>query len=267
MMEVIELDGGLKMRVRHAKRFYSDPEIDMESEQAAHNIASCKQDIAELHDGHVGLVYNDGEATGLNFGMYHDGRLLTWGGTPPDNEHSIYTDNYADILDRTFRDVVSLSVLEKGDAYANEVVSEVNVHAARRAYGIGLRDFYSRILFEEGHTRLYYALRVLQDYVAEGRITRDQMEQWPVDLRTLVNAPKEELMRGHRESKLNIVEQYIRNPGVTSDQLFHLFCLVCKHHYDVTPEHMLDQVRNHASLAPSVRDCFLARVLQGERGN
>src|SRR5262249_50076331 len=132
-MEVVELEGGLTIRIRHARRFYSDPEIDMHSSEASINIALCEQDIAELHDGHVGLVFNDGEETGLNFGMYHDGRLLSWGGTPPDHEHNIYTDRYADMERRAYGDVISLSTLEKGDAYVRGIVGEVNMPAARRA--------------------------------------------------------------------------------------------------------------------------------------
>lgn len=261
-MEIVELEGGLTVKIRHAKRFYSDPEIDMNSPEAAANIASCEQDIEELHDGHVGLVYNEGEATGLNFGMYHDGRLLSWGGTPPDYEHDIYSDDYATMEERAYGDVITLGTLEKGDAYVRNIVGEVNPHASRRVYGIGLRDFYSRILFEESKTRLYAAVRVLQDYVRDGRVTEDEILKWPTTLQTLINAPQELLAEAHESSSFTIVEQYASNPHVTSADLLRLHTLIQRGHYDISEEEMANAVMSDERIASNVRQGFVAALIE-----
>lgn len=262
-MEVITLENGMKIDVRHAKVFLSDPTIDMRSDAARSNIASCEQDIRELHDGHVGLVYNESSATGLNFGMYHDGRLLSWGGSPPDNEHDIHTDTYSDMLNRVYGDVISLSVLEKGDAYIRSIVAEVNPQAADRAYGIALRDFYSRILFEESRTRLYACVRVLQDYIEEGRITAKEVSAWPEVVQQLTSLPLEQLQQVYRKSGFNIIEQYLQYPDISLRELTHLDGLIAKGHYDVSREDLAVAVHKSSTVSPLDKVLF-ARYLSSE---
>ncbi len=243
--EIITLEDGFAFEIRWKRLFYSDPEMDLRDMDAvSRNVGILEEDIRAEHNGNQSVTFNSDGRQGLDLLFHYDGSILNWGANAPDNEASIYTHTYDEMLQAAFDDVISLSMLEKGMVYREAIINEINPTAVTRAKALNLRDFYSRILLEEESTRLYFAIRVTQDYIAEGRIQPAQMETWPRELRELVALPKELLIKAYQASSHNIVTQYLRNPETSVADLLKLYDLVCKGHYNVSSGDMLKSVRS-----------------------
>lgn len=241
--EIITLENGYQFEIRWKRLFHSDPEIDMHDTPAVdRNIEIFDEDINSEHSGNMSVVFNEGKPKGSDLLVHYDGTILNWGASSPDNESSLYKGGYKAAMQKAFDDVLALSFLEKGNTYREGIVAEVNPTAVRRAKAMNLRDFYSRAMLEEARTRLYLSIRVTQDYIREGRVSENEVQQWPKELQQLIAMTPSELQEGYHASNYTIVHQYLSEPSLDETQLAHLFSLVRKGHYDVTPQQMLQIV-------------------------
>jgi|GEM_PF-1344894 len=258
--EVITLSDGFSFEIRWKRLFYSDASMSMnDTEAVERNTEIFDHDISSEHGGNMSVVFNPGDQPkGLDWLIHYDGTALSWGAGVIDNEQSIYTHSYAELVKSAKNDPVSLRFLERGNDDRNAIIGEVNPRAVARSKAINLRDFYSRIILEEDQTKLYLTIRTLQLYLSEGRIGEEDIKQWPQVIQDLVKMPIEKLQEGYIRGGYNIVRQYLDNPNVSIDDLVHLYRLVCRGHYDVTPEQMLAIIEDSQFF---MREDFRARII------
>lgn len=244
--EIITLDDGFTFEVRWKRLFYSDTTVDMHDTPVVdRNAGVYDEDINTEHGGNMSVVFNkEGEERGADFLIHYDGTILNWGATAPDNEPSIYTHTYAEVMQQIFDDVIGLSFLEKGNDYRDKIIAEVNPQAVARAKAMNLRDFYSRVVLEESKTRLYLSIRVIQDYIKEGRVPAETVESWPAKVKQLVVMSQADLIENYNKSTFSIVSEYLQAPNITADQLVDLYRLIRLGHYDVSPREMIEIVED-----------------------
>ncbi len=242
------LEGGFEFDIEYSQLFQSNTDIDMDSAEAEFNIAAFNDYVRYRANGNMTLAHNahadshqDGPH-GVDWLVLYDGTATHWSSTVPDNEPSIYRDTYDKAMQRHLDDVITLALLEKGTFYRDDIVAEVSPKAVARARAIGLRDQYPRVLFEEERIRLYASVRIVQDYVEEGRITDEQISQWPPMLQALIKAPRNLLANVCEQSSHDILDQYLVDPTIGFQKLMNLYKMVRLGHYDLTPTQMLERV-------------------------
>lgn len=259
----ITLENGFQFNIEFSQEFQTDAEIDMEQNPQAvdHNVASFQEFIDVRRNGNMSLSFNGDQPKGVYWLMLYDGTMLVWGATAPDIETSLYRDDYATTMNKNRADVLTLSVLEKGTFYREGLVGEVDPMAVRRARGMGLRDFHARASLEQPTTRLYASVRAVQDFVQEGRITPEVMETWPAELQRLVQMPQEELAEAYRSADQTIVDQYLKVPHVTAQNLLALYKRVKLGHYaPLTAECMMGKIAS-SSLDETMKKEFVEGTL------
>ncbi len=260
--ELITLEDGFTFTVKYAKVFYSDRSVDLnDTPVVERNVGIFDHDVQnEQHLGNFAVVPGKDGQRGLNFSLHYNGALFGYGASSPDNEASLYEDTYEEVLDKLFGDVLSLAVLEKGNEYRDDIIAEVNPLAVVRAKAMGIRDGYSRVSLEEERTRMYVSIRILQDYIQEGRVSAEEMESWLSSIKSLVGLSKEQLIAAYRASSCNIVAQYLTCPHLNFDDLVLLYELVQRGHYDVRSEEMISQVNAAKTLTPEQKQAFFDRI-------
>jgi len=252
----VTLENGLVFNIEYSQIFDSNPDVDLTDEsQQMNNAETFKDFLDKRRNGNMSVSFHGDAPKGAYFLTFYDGNTIIWGATSPDSETSIYKDNYKQIMEKNLNDVITLAALEKGPLHMQEIVKEVNPKAVTRAVGVGLRDFYPRLLLEEDTTRLYVSVRLMQEYIAEGKIDAEQIKSWPKELQTLVKIDADQLKKACLDSKFNIVTQYLQDTNVSAPILESLYNRVCLGHYSITPEQMFDQVMS-SKLPSNMKDEF-----------
>ncbi len=139
----------------------------------------------------------------------------------------------------TFKDPITLSYIEKNRKYREKIINEACPRAVLRQKGISLRDYSGTILFEEEKTRLYYALRSLQDYYKEGRIYQERLSRLPSNLIVLIEGDRDMLLRLYNEARYTIIDQYKRD-SFDSIKWRDLLELIKLGHYDLREKEILE---------------------------
>lgn len=97
---------------------------------------------------------------------------------------------------------------------------------------VNIRDYAGTLLFEDEKIRLYYNIRVLQDYMYEGKINIKSLKRLPVELIDAINMEKIELIKEYKRSNYSILEQELYRP--LNSKTFHDFLeLVKLGHYEL----------------------------------
>lgn len=259
----IQLRDGLNFGIEYSKVFDSNPLIDLkdENKETYHDeiFREFTDYLTYRRGGNMSLQFHGKNPKGLYFLLTYDGTTTIWGATPPDNETSIYKDDYQETVKKNLNDILTLGSLEKGPLYMQDIVSEINSNAVSRAVCIGLRDFYSRLLWEEDTTRLYVSIRVIQEYINEGRVEKETIDKWPKQLQALVSLDKETLKSICLESSYTIVDQYLTDPQLSAEKLATLYKLVDLGHYVITPEKMIEIVSN-SKIDSKIKQDFLKNI-------
>ncbi len=255
------LEDNLSFGIEYTQIFFASPFVNLKDQkEQARNTQTFKKFIFDKRGGNMSLSFHgESNPKGVYYLTFYDGTTIIWGATAPDTETSIYKDDYSSIMKKNLKDVATLGILEKGQFHVQDLVSEVNPKAVERAIGVGLRDFYVRLLLEEDTTRLYTSIRLIQGYVAEGRITEEDQKAWPEELKITVSMSREELKEACLSSRHNIVQQYLDDPAVSADKLVALHTRIALGHYSVTPEEMYKAVAQ-SRIDSSIKRNFMERV-------
>lgn len=265
--ECVTLENGLSFGVEHTQMFFASPFVNLKDEQErTRNDVTFTKFVGEKRGGNMSMSFHgQDKPKGAYFLSLYDGTTIVWGSTAPDSEASIYKEDYDAMMDKNFRDVVTLRILEKGQMSIQDLVSEVNPSATQRAVGVGLRDFYVRLLLEEDTTRLYVSIRSIQEFIEEGRITEEDQREWPQQLKAMVGLPLDQLKEACLASKKNIVQQYLADPAVSAEKLMALYTRVALGHYSFGPQEMCEAVAQ-SEIDPAIRSAFLATVSPQQSG-
>jgi hypothetical protein len=196
------------------------------------NTEVYQKDLVESEDGNSSIVTNKIGQPGLDFWVNYNGNVTTWGNQYLDNLFNIYTDSTEYIIQNTLSDPAALSFIEKGAAYRDKIISEVNITAVIRSKSVNIRDYTGALMFDEARTRLYYTVRVLQDYIAEGRINL-QGKQLSETLKFILSTDKEDLIKAYKNSEYTIVEQTIEK-GFDENYVLDIMTWVKLGHYEIS---------------------------------
>lgn len=192
-----------------------------------------ERDLEESEDNNSAVLFNADGKKGFDWSLNYNGNICLWQNQVNDNQWNIYQEDFPTVLNETFRDPITLSYIEKGCKYRERIVAEASPRAVLRLKAISLRDFSGTVLFEEEKLRLYYAIRVLQDYYKEGRVVH--LAMLPEELRQLIRGDAGEALELFHQAEYTIVDQYKQRPfdSVAWRDLLELIKLG---HYDLTRE-------------------------------
>jgi len=150
----VTLENNFSFTIGYAKYFYADPKVDLNNKEAVERgVAVFDKDMRDNQKGNPSVVFSPGGKKGLDFVISYDGWAFIWAADSPDRKYSIYTEDYQDIVSKTFSDITSLAVIEKGLAYRENIINEVNPKAVIRTKAINIRDFIGSYINEEAKTR------------------------------------------------------------------------------------------------------------------
>ena len=122
---------------------------------------------------------------------------------------NLYEDSYEMVLKNTLQDPLTLSYIEKGSYYREQIVSEVSPRAVTLMKAVSVRDYASNCIFYDQRVALYYTIRVLQDYLKEGRVYEKKLLSLPDILQECIKTPKKDLIKFFTASSFDVVEQEI----------------------------------------------------------
>ena len=244
---VVKLASGYTFITGISKVFGSDLRPNLHDIERMKKIAQVfDRDLEESEDNNSAVLYNADGKKGLDWSLNYNGNICLWQNQVNDNQWNIYEDDFKFILNETFRDPMLLSYIEKGRKYREQVVQEASPKPVLRLKSISLRDYSGTVLFEEQKTRLYYALRVLQDYYREGRIIQNEFNQLEKEFQTLIADTPETLLKLYHEAEYTIVDQYKAQP-FDSVKWHDLLELIKLNHYDLTETQIQEALRYYNS--------------------
>lgn len=139
--------------------------------------------------------------------------------------------------------IISYSLLDKGYFYRTKIISEVNPLAVLRSKAIHIRDYAGASILEENHTVLYYAIRVIQDYLKENILTLEELTGLSKELLNVINAKKLILKELYKNSVYSIIKQYMEKPNFDENEWRDLFNLIYFGHYTVSKEQIQEGIQ------------------------
>lgn len=238
----------LQIKVGYAKTFYSNLRVNICDHNAIHrNIAVYQKDLIESEDGNSSIVTNKLGQPGLDFWINYNGNVTTWGNQYLDNLFNLYVDSVEDIVSGTLSDPAALAFIEKGAIYRDRIVSEANETAVIRSKAVNIRDYTGALMFDEARTRLYYTIRVLQDYIAESRINISLVKGLSNELQEVLSLEKDVLIAAYNDSTYTIVEEIITR-GFDRDYVLDILEWIKLGHYklqDKSIQKLIDFYNNH----------------------
>ncbi len=232
----VRLQSGYEFIVGISKIFGSDLRPNLHKvENLQDTIKIFERDLEESEDNNSAVLYNTNGEKGLDWSLNYNGNICLWQNQVNDNQWNIYEDDFSTVLNETFRDPITLSYIENGCKYRDTIVSEVSPRSVVRLKSISLRDYSGTVIFEEEKTRLYYAIRVLQNYYKAGRVIEEQFDELPEELQELIKEDVSLVKELYHQAVYTIVDQY-KLRMFDSVEWRDLLELIKLGHYDLTAE-------------------------------
>lgn len=167
-------------------------------------------DLEQSEDQNSAVVFNQNGEKGLDWIIEYNGNVCTWQNRVQDNLLNIYEDSFEETLKETFKDPLTLSYIEKGAKYREKIINEISIKTVHLMKAVSVRDYAGTLLFEDEKIRLYYSIRVLQDYIKENRLNAQQFELLPEALKSAILSTQEEIKDLYQKSSYSIVDQEIK---------------------------------------------------------
>ena len=211
----VVLGSGCKIRVQISTVFNSSIKPDLNNlDNLKDAMAVFDADLKYAEDHNSAVVLNRDGTRGLDWSIGYNGNVCVWQNQSRDTYMNIYQDSFEKVFKTATEDPLSYSLIDKGNFYREQIINEANPRAVLRLKAMGLRDAAGVILFEEEKCRLYYSIRVIQDYIKEGKITLDYQKGWPEELKSIVNISKNDLVRMYKSSNYSVVDQQLKKKFV-----------------------------------------------------
>lgn len=239
----IELNSGFSFEVGFSNKFYPDGKVDMGNQDIIkRNLEVFDSDLRNCQSYNSSIALNNDGSKGLDFWINYNGNICTWGNQVPDNIQNIYFDSYDEILKSTFSDPIMASYLKKGSIYRYDIINEVAQNVVLKSKLINIRDYVGAILFEEDKLRLYYTMRVLQDFYHEGVLKEKDIVNLPESLQVLIKQSKEQLINLYNNSNYTIIDQFLSKKHSKKDAISLLELIKLKH-YDIDNKRIDDFIQ------------------------
>ena len=204
------LPSGYEFDVTYAKLLLSDTAADLRDRALLRKrIEIWEKDALVNQHGKPGCQLNPDGTVGTNMLVIYDGRVACgWQSEMPDVPINVDVDSYEQIIEKSLSDPGVLATVERGVAYRFKIIDEVCPKASLRAKAVNIRDYTSPVLFEEDAVKLYYSIRATQDFIGAGRISDDEIDNWPVQLGELARRSPDDLKTLYHTSGYDIVRQF-----------------------------------------------------------
>ena len=219
----------------------------------------------EVRDPVPGLYMDDDLNLGLCFLVHESGDVELWNTSPADNLKNIRTSDFAQVRHSVLSDVLQVAALERTASYVESLAAEVDPLSVRRAKAIGSATLLNRRIFSDARLSLYVSVRIIQDYLAEGRLTRAELEGLGEDALALIASPRETLQELYRSSGYDVVEQMLDRAGTNAHDLAALYGQLVLRHFDIPPAVMIERLTKDHRLGDDVKREFLGRVTEEAR--
>ena len=186
------------------------------------------EDLTKSQAGNFSTVINSDNTKGLDFLINYNGNISTWSNYQTYNSPNLYIDNYSNIVNKVFNDLISYSFLKEPLDNIMQIVEKVNPIAVKRAIGINIRDYFGMYLLYENKTLLYYYVILLKKYISENIIIN--LEQIPREIKDVIELEEEDLIEFYNESEYTIITQYKEREFI-KEEWEDLFFLISKGHF------------------------------------
>lgn len=196
---------GLIFDITFAKLLLSNLAPDLNDlNHIKESISIWEKDHNINEKGHAPLQINSDGTVGSDMLVIYDGRVSgAWQSEMPDVKINIDTHCHKSIMKSTFGDIAVLATIEKGLDYRFNIINEVSEKSCIRAKAVNIRDYTSPTLMEEDTVKLYYTIRVAQDYIASNRLNYSNSE-----LKPILDLGKNELINLFHSSNQDIIKQF-----------------------------------------------------------
>lgn len=232
---VLEFEEGYSIKIGFAKLFYPNLLVNINSNNEINKKASDTfyEDILNNQEGNLSTVDIDGNSYGLDILINFNGNTSTWGNYQLENIPNIYRNDYSEIMDKLYNDIISYSYINMPLEERENIVRECNEVAVKRSALINVRDYSGAYLLYEDKTALYYAIRIIQKYIAEGKINQENLNGFSTELKNYINLTKDLLLELHNKANYSIIEQMIHNNITSLEEWGDTFFLIEKGHFCV----------------------------------
>lgn len=225
--------------VGYAKLFYPDFVVDINNSDVECLSKIFDDDIINSEHGNPAVTFNSDGTVGLDFWIKYNGNVTTWGNQLSERNYNIYLDSYEKVKMGTLDNILSYSFLDKGYFYRENIIKEVNPQAVIRSKVIQLRNYSAALLLEENCTKLYYGLRVIQDYILEGVLKKEDICLLPDEMLEMLAQDKEKIISFYNQANYDIVDQYMNCDKKKNQKEWDmLFILIRNGHYHISPNHL-----------------------------
>lgn len=206
-----------------------------------------------------GLFLNQDGQKGLCFIIHEDGNVELWNTALCDNMPNVRTHSFKEVKNSVFSDVIQVAALENGYPYVHSLLKEVNPLAIRRAKAIGSAANFNVNTFVEAKDRLYVSIRVIQDFLAAGRVDAETRLLDPI-IQSAIELPQQNLKNLYFESNYGIIDQYLDDPNVTVQNLVQLYKQFELGHFGASSDTLVDKIRTSGTVDESTKAQFAAAI-------
>lgn len=247
----LNFSDGYKISVGVAQIFNSNLKVNLKKKEndLKQLIEIFDNDMKYNSYSNPSLVLNKNKEWGLDFLISYNGNVATWGNEQLYSLNNLYTDSYENIISKIYNNIISYSLLDKGYFYRTKIIDEINPLAVLRSKAINIRDYAGAIILEENHTVLYYAIRVIQDYMKENVISLEDISFLPQELLDAIQSGKMNLKKMYKNSHYSIITQYMEKDKFNENEWRDLFNLIYCGHYELSDEQISSGIEYYNSHA------------------
>jgi len=260
----IKLESGYEFEVTFAKLLLSDLAADLrDKETLKKRVELFDKDAFRNARGNPAVNYNVDGTIGTDMLVIYNGRVAGgWQSEMPDVPINLDFDDFQSIMQKTLSDPGVLGTIENGLAYRFNIIQEVCPKAVLRSKAVNVRDYSSPVLLEEDKIKLYYSIRVLQDFIAQSRIKKNELEGWPKEIQLLTGMTRLELQSLYLSARYDIVQQFIES----SHRFDGFFQCVKKYARERKPDAIIEFFESNPNISRRTVDewrLLLKRIVNG----
>lgn len=244
----LTLSSGYSVIVGKSRIFNSNLRPNLYDKNNKINEDIYDMDLKLSQNDNSSIVFNGDGTKGLDWIVEYNGNVCTWQNRIQDNLLNIYEDSYDKVLNSTLSDLLTYSYIEKGATYRNSIISEISKRTVSLMKSVNIRDYAGTLLFQDEKIRLYYNIRVLQDYIREKRINLNNLKDVPSELLDAIKMNKTELINLHKKASYSVLDQELNRP--VSISTFHDFLELIKlGHFELTNDQIAKAINYYNSLS------------------
>ena len=215
------------------------------------------------------IIHNFDGKIGFDWIVEYNGNVCTWQNRVQDNLLNIYEDDYDTVVNNTLNDLLTYSYIDKGSKYRESIVNEISPRTVSLMKSVNIRDYAGTLLFADEKIRLYYNIRVIQDYLSENKINISTLNQLSQELVDTINLNKKTLQKMYQDSEYSILNQEFKLP-VSSETLHDFLELVKLGHYELNKSDIEKAIKRYnditeAKKIKSLDDIIVKNDMEVER--